>query len=177
MLLKLKKTISMKQLLFLFVAIVTISTSCSAQGGRKRASPHDTVSTKDITITYGRPYKKGRVIFGELEKFDNVWRLGADEATNITFNSDAKFGGEGIKKGTYTMFAIPGKSEWTIILNSQLGQWGAFGYEENKDKDVLKIKVPVTELPAVVEQLTIKILAGSITIEWDNTKVAIPYSM
>jgi hypothetical protein len=167
----------MKQFLFLFLAATTITTTSCAQGGGKRASPHDTVSTKDITITYGRPYKKGRVIFGELEKFDKVWRLGADEATQITFNGDSKFGGEAIKKGTYTFFAIPGKTEWTFILNGEPGQWGAYDYDKNKDKDVLKIKVPAAQLPVTVEQLTIKILPNTITIEWDNTKLAIPYTM
>lgn len=168
----------MKRLLFFVLAIITISTTSFAQGGGKqRASPHDTITTNTINITYGRPYKKGRVIFGELEKYGKVWRVGADEATTITFNADAKFGDEKISKGTYTLFAIPEKNEWTIILNSKLGQWGAYSYEQNKDKDVLKIKVPVKELATTIEQLTIEVTAKALLIGWDQTQVAISYKM
>jgi Protein of unknown function (DUF2911) len=168
----------MKIVLSVLAAItIMTSTSCAQGGGApKKASPHDTLTTKAVTVTYGRPYKKGRIIFGELEKYGKVWRVGADQATEITFNQDTKFGGEGVKKGTYTLFAIPEATEWTIILNSQLGQWGAYGYEKVKDKDVLKIKVPVTKLASVVEQLTIKADNSALTIEWDQTKVSVPMS-
>ena len=167
----------MKIFLSLLAAITFItSTSCAQGGAPAKKSPHDTLTTKGVTVTYGRPYKKGRVIFGELEKYGKVWRVGADEATQITFNQDTKFGGEGVKKGTYTLFAIPEANEWTIILNSQLGQWGAYGYEKAKDKDVLKIKVPATKLASVVEQLTINADKSALTIEWDQTKVSIPMS-
>jgi hypothetical protein len=160
----------------LAISTIISSTSCAQGGGNQRKSPHDTVSTKQVSVTYGRPYKKGRVVFGELEKFGKVWRVGADEATQITFNQDTKFGGGAVTKGTYTLFAIPEENEWTIILNSQLGQWGAYGYEKAKDKDVLKIKVPVTKLSEVVEQLTIKITDNAILISWDQTQVSIPLS-
>ncbi len=162
----------MKKLLLL-LALFTVFNSYSQNGGRK--SPHDTVSNANTTITYGRPYKKGRVVFGGLEKFGKVWRVGADEATTIRFARDVKFGGAGVKAGTYTLFAIPEEKEWTIILNSQLGQWGAYGYEKNKDKDVVSVKVPVKTLASVVEQLTIRFEAdGSLVIEWDTTQVTIP---
>jgi hypothetical protein len=166
----------MKIVLSLLAAITLLTSTSCAQGGAKKASPHDTVSTKQVTVTYGRPYKKGRVIFGELEKYGKVWRVGANEATQITFNQDVKFGGEGVKAGTYTLFAIPEAEEWTIILNSQLGQWGAYSYDKNKDKDVAKVKVKVKKLSDVVEQLTIKPDANSLTISWDQTQVAVPLS-
>ena len=137
-------------------------------------SPHDTVRTKDITVTYGRPYKKGREIFGKLEPYGKVYRLGADEATTITFARDATFGGKPVKAGTYTLFAIPNEKEWTIILNSQLGQWGAFKYDQYKDKDVLHVDVPVKTLSAPVEQLTIAVSKKDLTISWDLTEVAVP---
>ncbi len=170
-----KKIIMKIFLSILAVATLFTNTSC-AQGGGGKKSPHDTLTTANLSVTYGRPYKKGRVVFGELEKFGKVWRVGADEATQITFNKDVKFGGEGVAKGTYTLFAIPEAGEWTIILNSQLGQWGAYGYDKAKDKDVLKVKVPVKKLADVVEQLTIKADAGSLTISWDQTSVSVPLS-
>ncbi len=154
--------------------VLAISVGLSVFG---QASPHDTVSNGKATVTYGRPYKKDRVIFGGLEKFGRVWRLGADQATTITFAKDVKFGGKGISAGTYTMFAVPNEKEWTIILNSQLGQWGAFKYEEHKSKDVASVTVPVKNLEKTVEQLTIRFAPDdSMIIEWDKTQVVVPLS-
>ena len=161
----------MKHLLVAFVAFISL-TACA----QSRKSPHDTVSTKDLTLTYGRPYKKGRDIFGSLEKYGVVYRLGADEATIITFKHDAKFAGKPVKAGSYTMFVIPNETTWTFILNSQLGQWGAFKYEENKSKDVLHVDVPVKKLDTVVEQLTISFPGKVMRVEWDKTKVEVPLS-
>jgi len=156
--------------LFAFLFAATVS---YAQPSHPK-SPHDTVRTKNITITYGRPYKKGRDIYGSLVPYGKVDRLGADENTTITFDKDATFGGKPIKAGTYAMFAIPTESKWTIILNSNHKQWGAFDYEKNKDKDALQVDVPVTKLNNTVEQLTIKPSPSEINIEWDKTKVVIP---
>ena len=143
--------------------------------GRQRKSPHDTLSYANGEVIYGRPYKSGREIFGTLEKFGKVWRVGADEATTISFKTDTKFGGAAVPAGTYTLFAITNETEWTIILNAQLGQWGAFSYEKNKDKDVAKITVPVEKLSDVVEQLTIRFTEDNeMIIEWDLTRVTIP---
>ena len=163
----------MKKLLFLAVAAISIGTACAQE--RKRASPRETVENDQVKVTYGRPYKKGRVVFGQLEKFGSVWRLGADEATEITFKKDGTFGGQPVKAGTYTMFALINEKEWEIILNSELKQWGAYGYEKIKDKNVLTTKVPVGKAPAVVEQLTIETGANGLTISWDETIVKVPY--
>jgi hypothetical protein len=164
-----------KFMLFAGLAMV-IMTSCTAQEKESRKSPHDTVSNANVKVTYGRPYKKGRVIFGGLEKYNTVWRTGADEATEITFLKDGTFGGQPVKAGTYTLFTIPGEKEWTVILNSKLGQWGAFKYDEVKDKDVLKIKVPAGKAPSETEQLTITLPDNALIITWDNTQVTVPYT-
>lgn len=139
-------------------------------------SPHDTLRTKDVTVTYGRPYKKGREIFGKLEPYGKVYRVGADEATTITFAKDGSFGGKPVKAGTYALFAIPNEKQWTIILNGNPKQWGAYDYEKNKDKDVLQVDVPVKTLSAPVEQLTIASPGKALTISWDKTQVSVPYS-
>jgi len=137
-----------------------------------RKSPHDTVSTKDITITYGRPYMHGRVIFGELVKYGQVWRLGADEATTISLARDTKFGETTIPAGTYTLFAMVNENDWTFIFNSVLGQWGAFSYEKNKNKDIAQVTVPVSKLTTPVEQFTIRFDSdNSIIIEWEQMKI------
>ena len=154
---------------FAFLLAATVS---YAQPSHPK-SPHDTVRTKDITITYGRPYKKGREIFGKLVPYGQVYRLGADEATTITFAKDALFGGKPVKAGTYALFAIPNETTWTFILNSQPNQWG-LDHDKNKDKDVLQVEEAATKLPAAVEQLTIKATPKAITVEWDKTKVMVP---
>jgi hypothetical protein len=161
-----------KTLLALF-AIVFTATASFAQPTHPK-SPHDTLSTKDLTVTYGRPYKNGREIFGKLEPYGKVYRCGADEATTITFNKDVTFGGKPVKAGTYALFVIPEEKQWTIILNSQPKQWGAYDYEKNKDKDVLHTVVPVKTLSSPVEQLTIAHPSGVLTISWDKTEVSIP---
>lgn len=160
----------MKHVLFLMLAGLFVLPACS----QSRKSPHETVEGDNVKVTYGRPYKKGREVFGGLEKYGKVWRTGADEATEITFSKDMNFGGKPVKAGTYTLFTIPERNEWTIILNSQLGQWGAYDYEKNKSKDVLQVKVPTKKLDTVVEQLTMRFAGSDLIIEWDQTQVAIP---
>jgi hypothetical protein len=164
----------MKKLLFL-PAVLMFSLAAFSQPSHPN-SPHDTVQTKNIKVTYGRPYKKGREIFGKLEPYGKVYRVGADEATTISFAKDGTFGGQPVKAGTYTLFAIPNETKWTMILNSQLGQWGAFSYQKYKDKDVLHVDVPVKKISPTVEQLTIKFPASAMVIEWDDTQVSVPVS-
>jgi hypothetical protein len=159
----------------LFFSAIFASLSVFAQPGKK--SPHDTVTYANGKVTYGRPYKNGREIFGSLVKYGKVWRLGADEATTISFNTDTKFAGVGVPAGTYTLFAIPNEMEWTIVLNSQPGQWGAFGYEKIKDKNVAEINVPVGQTESVVEQLTIRFDdKNNMLIEWDKARITVPLS-
>src|ERR1700712_3883237 len=159
-------------ILFSAVALIVLS-SC---GNKKPVSPHETSSGQNISVRYGRPYKKGRVIFGGLIPFGKVYRCGADSATIVTFAKDASFGGKPVKAGTYTLFVIPNEQSWTIILNSQLGQWGAYDYDKYKGKDVLHVDVPVKKLSSPVEQLTIDLPPSAMNIEWDNVEVSIPVS-
>jgi Protein of unknown function (DUF2911) len=164
----------MKLMMLCSVAAMVIGLgSCS---DKKPLSPHETATGANISVRYGRPYKKGRVIFGGLVPYGKVYRCGADSATTITFDRDVNFGGKPVKAGTYTLFTIPNEASWTIILNSQLGQWGAFDYDKYKDKDVVHIDVPVKTLNSPVEQLTISVPPSSVDIEWDTTQVSVPVS-
>jgi hypothetical protein len=156
---------------FLLSSFVFIGLIGFAQ--RTPVSPHDTVKTKNLAVTYGRPSMKGREVFGKLVPYGQVWRVGANEATTVTFEKDATFGGKPIKAGTYALFAIPTEKQWTVILNSQAKQWG-LDHDKNKDKDVLQVDVPVSMLSAPVEKLTIDASGKGITVEWEKTKVLIP---
>jgi len=131
-----------------------------------------------IKIVYGQPYMRGREIFGELVPYGEIWRLGANEATEMTITKPILFGGEKIKAGTYAMFAIPEQTHWQIVINTDLGQWGAFEYDESFD--LTRIRVPVEELKKPIEALTISFpdtVEGdqtTLTIAWEYTKVDIP---
>ena len=155
---------------FALLTVITAIFACS-----QAQSPRVTAEGTDVKVSYGQPSKKDRVIFGELVPFNKIWRAGANEATEITFEKDASFGGQPVKAGTYSLFVIPAEKEWTVILNSELKQWGAFGYDKIKDKDVLKVKVPVKQRDAVAEKLTYSFKDNNnLVIEWDKTMVEIP---
>lgn len=141
---------------------------------QQKASPPKvskaSVNGNDITINYSSPSKKGREIYGGLVPFDKVWRTGANEATTIELSKDAKIGGVNVKAGKYALFTIPGKSEWTVIINSNAKQWGAYDYDKNKD--VGRFKVSSTDLDDVVEGFAINLSDdGSVSIVWDQTQV------
>lgn len=139
----------------------------------QQLSPKATAKGTNIEVSYGQPSKRDRVIFGDVVPYNEVWRAGANEATEVTFKKDVDFAGKSIKAGTYTLFAIPGEKEWTIILNSALGIWGT-EYEQAKSSNVAEVKVPVHKLNSVQEKLTYTVNNGQLSIEWDKTGVDIP---
>lgn len=130
-----------------------------------------------IKVVYGQPYRNGRTIFGDFESYGEVWRTGANEATEITITEPVLMGGEVVEAGTYALFSIPNEDEWTIILNNDLGQWGAFTYSE--DRDYVRFNVPVINLDTPVEAFSIEFSEVSyslttMTMTWDMVKVEIP---
>lgn len=163
----------MRQILFLSLIMVSAAfMKCSSQPPK---SPRVTAEGKDVKVDYGQPSKRGRVIFGQLEPYGKVWRTGANEATEITFKKDVTFGGQRVKAGTYTLFTIPNENEWTVILNPELKQWGAFGYDKIKARDLPHITVPAKKLDAPIEKLTLRFDdKNSLIIEWDQTQVEVP---
>ncbi len=145
------------------------------QAAQQPQSPRMTAQGKDASVAYGQPSKRDREIFGKLVPYGKVWRTGANEATEITFNRDVQFGGKPVKAGTYTLFTIPTENEWTVILNSSSKQWGAYEYEKIKDKDVVQVKVPAKKTDSMVEKFTIRFdEQNNLVMEWDNTAVAVP---
>ncbi len=141
-----------------------------------------------IHINYNRPYKKGRLIFGEqkdgaLVPFGKIWRTGANEATVLETNQDLKIKGQTLKAGTYSFWTIPGDQSWTVIFNSEYGQWGIdYNGVANRDpkNDVLTVQVPAVLQDKEFEQFTISIERMGEEMEiillWDKTLVAIPFS-
>jgi plasmid replication initiation protein len=158
----------MKKIAF-FMLFALVSTLTFAQKSHKVVT-----ETKNMKVTYGQPSKKDREIFGKLVPYGQVWRTGANDATEITFTKDAVFGGTKVKAGTYSLFTIPGEKEWSVILNSELKQWGSYGYDKIKAKNVAEVKVASKSLDAVVEKLTISAEEAAVSIAWDKTSVSIP---
>lgn len=162
----------MKQFIaFLFVTLVAYG---SAFGQKNALSPRATAQHGNVSVDYGQPSKRGRVIFGVLEPWGQVWRTGANEATVVTFKKDGTFGGKPVKAGKYTLFTIPREKEWEFILNSSQGQWGAYEYEKIKSADVLHVTVPSKQIKEVVEVFTITVKQDAMLLEWDQTQVSVP---
>ena len=109
-------------------------------------------------------------------EFGKVWRLGANEATEIEFYKDAKFAGNKVKKGRYSIFAIPFEDKWTIILNRDTDVWGAFQYDEKKD--VLRTEVKLEKQPEPIEAFTLLFdktdTGANMIMAWDNVKATLP---
>ena len=127
-------------------------------------------------IVYSRPQKSNRAIFGGLVQYGELWRLGANEATEIEFYKNVHVGGKKVSKGRYTMYAIVNEKTWTININKDTDTWGAFKY--NAKKDVLRVDVPVVKSEATIEFMVMafeKSIAGfNLVIAWENTRVNIP---
>ncbi len=172
----------LKKLLIAAVAIVAaiVVMSRAQIAYTKSHSPFELATYQadglEFEVKYCRPYKKGRVIFGELVPFGAVWRTGANEATEIDFSKKVSFGGKGIGPGTYELFTIPDKYKWTVIVNRERGQWGAFDYKP--ESDVLRVEVPSAEIEKELEQLTFAFEKFGddilLRIMWDRTGVAVP---
>lgn len=130
-------------------------------------------------VVYSRPKKEGRAIFGGLVEYGKVWRLGANEATEIEFYRQVTIGGKKIPRGRYTLYAIVNESSWTFIVNKETDTWGSFKY--NPAKDVVRTEVPVQKINEPVESLAMtfeKNGAGiKLSVAWENVKVALPITL
>ena len=180
--------------------------AANAQGIRaprpsQKASVMQTLGVTDVTITYSRPGVKGRKIWGDppagaaagtatlddararaadavIVPYGHVWRTGANEATTFTVTDDVLVNGQPLKAGTYSLHTIPGPAEWTIIFNSDPGQWGSFAYDEKKD--VLRVKAKPETAAASQEWLAFQIeptgeAAARVNIRWE--KLTVPFTV
>ena len=136
-------------------------------------------STSFVELSYSRPSLKGRTAFGGLVPYDQVWRTGANTVTKIRFGEDVKLAGQTVKAGTYALLTIPGKADWTIILNRDTAQWGAYEYKPSLD--VLRVPAKATKLASPQESLRLSLenlrpAAADLTLAWERTQVSLPLS-
>ena len=189
----------MKKLLFLLLSTATLSAAQAQNNGSKvpalDRSPMDMAyypanypvlkiqekATEPLVarVIYSRPQKNNRTVFGELVEYNKVWRLGANEATEIEFFKEVKIGNKRIPKGKYTLYAIVAPADWTVILNKETDIWGAFKYDEKKD--VVRVNLPVQKTNNMVEPFSMyfdKAASGAeLIMAWENLQVALPISL
>ncbi|MDP9076670.1 MAG: DUF2911 domain-containing protein [Bacteroidota bacterium] len=172
-----------KQYLYLLLVIFLTGICCKSNAQAPRipeASPTQTIiqdfGLGKITITYSRPAVKGRVIFGGINPYGQVWRTGANAATTISFTENVIIEGHKVPAGTYSLFSIPDKEEWTIILNKTAKQWGAYDYKQADD--LLRFTIKPIYLAEKRESFTIQFAnetthSADLHLVWDHTAVYI----
>jgi hypothetical protein len=166
--------------LAILLSLPNIHALCQEALGPK-PSPCAVVSVKYkdayLKITYSQPHKRGREIFGKVVPYGDVWRTGANEATELTTTRDILVNETLLRAGTYSLFTIPEKDSWTIIINSEVGLWGAYNY--NAKLDVMRIQRPVQRITNVIyEPFTIQLNQNNELAEllmlWDDVRVDVP---
>ena len=167
--------------LILSVAIMAAATMVNAQA--KVPAPSSTQTIKQdfglgtIELTYSRPGVKGRKIFGDHEPFDSLWRTGANAATRIKFTEPVEIGGKTLDTGSYVIYTIPTKTNWEVIINKGLENWGTDGYK--KSEDVVRFKVTASKTANLIETMAMQFLnvkaeSCDLNITWENSAINIP---
>jgi len=170
---------------FLVLATMIVLGCRGARAQSRRASPHErtavvTVDGSEMFIEYGRPYTRGRVIFGSLIRWNEVWCPGADECTYLSTTRPLRVGAVKLPAGKYSLWIQPSEDVWTLIFNSE---WDAFHTSHRSRFDVGKVPMQKETLPSTVEQLTFTIepnagtAGGRIAMAWATTKVSVPFTV
>jgi hypothetical protein len=168
-------------ILIIALFLVTYEVANAQEVPNARVSPTmisaATINDAYIKVVYGMPLKKEREVFGGLVPFGEIWRTGANEATEITLTKTISFNGVDVLAGHYSLLTIPNENEWTIIFNKSLGMWGAFNYEA--ENDVVRFTVPSEALIDEWEAFRILLIteegSNSLQMKWDKTGVTIPF--
>lgn len=158
-----------------FIIILFLAFICIDADAQNKKSPAASASGEidgiEVKVDYHQPSARGREIMGGLVPYGKVWRTGANNATTISFSDDVKIAGKGLPAGKYSLFTIPGDSEWTIIFNSQTDIWGT---QYSKDSDVLRVDVSSVLTDEMTETFEIKVANDAVVLAWENTMVKIP---
>lgn len=161
-------------LAFLLCSLISIAQQIQMPQASPSAKIAQKVGLTDVTVDYSRPSTKDRKIFGELVPYGQVWRTGANGATVLSFSTDVLIDGKTIPAGQYALYAIPGKSEWTMILSKNIKLWGAIGYDPSED--ILRFKAQPAKLSKKSETFEISFAnmtdtGSDISLKWEKTKV------
>lgn len=166
--------------IFIPVIMFLLAYNISAQSGGKILSPPKELNTRidgaQITVKYNAPSARDRTIFGDagLVPYNAIWRTGANEATTISISDDLFIEGSSLKKGTYSLFTIPGQDKWIIIFNKVIKQWGAYNYDEKED--ALRVNVVARQKDQHTETLEIGKKDHEILIKWEMLEIPVKIS-
>lgn len=170
-------------LCLVLLVFASLSQAQGQQDKSKRPSPPanatlDLGGGKSVSIDYSSPRVKGRKIYGDLVPYGKVWRAGANEATTFVTTADLNVGGTTVPAGSYTLFAIPDKDKWTLVLSKKTGEWGT-AYP-GPSEDLARIDMKVSALPSLVENYTMSFdksgAGGTLNIDWENTRASVAVS-
>ena len=138
-----------------------------------------TIDGKKLRVDYGAPSMRGRKVMGGLVPYGEVWCAGANDATTLITEADLDIAGLKVPKGSYTLWTIPGKSEWTLIVNKQTGQWHT---EYDESRDLGRVKINVKSIPMPVERFRIELASsgpnkGTLSLIWETTEAWAPITV
>lgn len=156
----------------------TVAAATTSAAADRPASPRDTaqgtVGAANLLVDYGRPSRRGREIFGSLVPFDQVWRTGANAATTLVVGAPVQLAGQPLPAGTYTLYSLPSRNGWTLIVNGQTGQWGT---DYSEERDVLRVPMSLSRVEPV-DTFRISIESGTsegrLLFAWDTLQGAVP---
>ncbi|MBV8552935.1 MAG: DUF2911 domain-containing protein [Acidobacteriaceae bacterium] len=162
------------------LAIAAVAVALCAHAQENMQSPAGTADVtlkgKQISITYNRPYVRGRKIMGGLVPYGQVWRTGANAATSLTTSLNLTIGGASVPAGKYTLYTLPSESTWKLIINKQTGQWGT---EYDQAQDLARVDMQKEKLSSPVEEFTISWKkkgddSADLVMEWETTRLTVP---
>ena len=169
-----RKAIAAVSVVCLTVALSVVVVRAQ-QDKSKRPSPPAKATLdlggQSVTVDYSSPRTKGRKIYGELVPFGQVWRTGANEATTFVNTGDVVVGGAAVPAGSYTLFTIPNKDKWVLIISKKTGEWGT-DYP-GPSNDLTRVDMKVSTLAAPVENFTISFDKGTLSIDWETTRASV----
>jgi tetratricopeptide (TPR) repeat protein len=173
----------MKHLIFLLALLPSLTFAQYNRALIPRSSPEKTLSQKVgytvVNLNWSSPSVRGRQIWGDIVPYDELWRAGANAATTIEFSTDVTINNSKVSKGKYALFLMPNQhAKWTVVLNTDYEQWGA--YSHDKAKDVLRFDVLPKKRSIIQEELALSInqysfIHGSITVSWEFLDIEIPF--
>lgn len=174
-----RKAIATLSVLCLGLFILVVASHAQMDKSKRPSPPAsaklELAGGKSITVDYSSPRVKGRKIYGELVPFGQVWRTGANEATTFVTDSDLTVGGTAVPAGSYTLFTIPNKDKWTLVLSKKTGEWGT--QYPGPSNDLARIDMKVSALPSAVENFSISFeksaTGGTMNIDWETTRASI----